>query len=100
MDIFMFLILPVILFIFSLLLMAWQIGWDTSFITDMLASVPLLPFILLFILFGLVFGSITGFISLPYVFVYYEYRARYENYSEELLAEEMGYQPMEEMMNV
>ncbi len=43
---------------------------------------------------------LTGFASLPYVFVYYEYRARYEDYSEELLAQEMGYQPMEEMMNV
>jgi hypothetical protein len=42
----------------------------------------------------------TGFSSLPYVLVYYEYRARYENYSEELLTQEMGYQPMEEMMNV
>jgi len=42
----------------------------------------------------------SGFSSLPYVFVYYEYRARHENYSEELLAQEMGYQPMEEMMNV
>jgi hypothetical protein len=42
----------------------------------------------------------SGFSSLPYVFVYYEYRARHENYSEELLTEEMGYQPMEEMMSV
>jgi hypothetical protein len=43
---------------------------------------------------------ITGFSSLPYVFIYYEYRARHENFSEELLTQEMGYQPMEEMMNV
>lgn len=42
----------------------------------------------------------TGFSSLPYVFVYYEYRARHENYSEELLAEELGYQPIEEMLTV
>ncbi len=45
-------------------------------------------------------ACITGINSFPYVFVYYEYRARYEGYSEELLAQEMGYQPMEEMMSV
>lgn len=43
---------------------------------------------------------ITGFSTLPYVFVYYEFRARHENYSEELLAQELGYQPIEEMMTV
>ncbi len=43
---------------------------------------------------------LSGFSCLPYVLVYYEYRARYEGYSEELLAQEMGYQPMEEMMSV
>ncbi len=43
---------------------------------------------------------ITGFASMPYVFVYYEYRARYENYTEELLTEELGYQPIEEMLTV
>lgn len=43
---------------------------------------------------------ITGFASMPYVFVYYEYRARHENYSEELLTEELGYQPIEEMLTV
>lgn len=41
---------------------------------------------------------LTGFSSLPYVFVYYEYRARRENYNEELLTQELGYQPIEEMM--
>ena len=45
-------------------------------------------------------ATLTGFTTLPYVFMYYEYRARHENYSEELLTQEMGYQPMEEMMNV
>ena len=30
--------------------------------------------------------------------VYYEYRARYENYSKELLAQELGYKPFEEMI--
>jgi hypothetical protein len=45
-------------------------------------------------------ASITGFNALPYVFVYYEYRARKENYTEELMTEEMGYQPIEEMMTV
>jgi len=50
--------------------------------------------------FALLLFLFTGFSSLPYVFVYYEYRARHENYSEELLTQEMGYQPMEEMMNV
>lgn len=44
--------------------------------------------------------SLTGFNALPYVFVYYEYRARNENYTEELMTEEMGYQPIEEMMTV
>jgi hypothetical protein len=44
--------------------------------------------------------SLTGFNALPYVFVYYEYRARKENYTEELMTEEMGYQPIEEMMTV
>jgi hypothetical protein len=45
-------------------------------------------------------ASVTGFNALPYVFVYYEYRARKENYTEELMTEEMGYQPIEEMMTV
>lgn len=45
-------------------------------------------------------ANFLGFTTLPYVFMYYEYRARYENYSEELLTEELGYQPIEEMMNV
>jgi hypothetical protein len=43
---------------------------------------------------------LTGFSSLPYVFVYYEFRARHENYSEELLAQELGYQPLQEMMSI
>jgi len=50
--------------------------------------------------FALLLFLFSGFSSLPYVFVYYEYRARHENYSEELLTEEMGYQPIEEMMTV
>lgn len=41
---------------------------------------------------------LTGFSSLPYVFVYYEYRARRENYNEELLTQELGYEPIEEML--
>ena len=45
-------------------------------------------------------ASVTGFNALPYVFVYYEYRARKENYTEQLMTEEMGYQPIEEMMTV
>lgn len=49
---------------------------------------------------ALLLTLITGFASMPYVFVYYEYRARYENYSEELLTEELGYQPIEEMLTV
>lgn len=49
---------------------------------------------------GILLPLFTGFSSLPYVFVYYEYRARHENYSEELLAEELGYQPVQEMMTV
>lgn len=51
-------------------------------------------------LIGIFLPLITGFSSLPYVFVYYEYRARQENYNEELLTQEMGYQPIEEMMTV
>ena len=54
----------------------------------------------MFSLFAMILPLFTGFSSLPYVFVYYEYRARYENYSEELLTEELGYQPIEEMMTV
>lgn len=45
-------------------------------------------------------GLISGFSVLPYVFIYYEYRARHEDYSEELLTQEMGYESMEEMMSV
>lgn len=48
----------------------------------------------------MLFITITGLNTLPYVFVYYGYRARHENYSEELLAQELGYQPIEEMMTV
>lgn len=43
---------------------------------------------------------LVPFISLFYMLMYYEYRARNENYSEEILAQEMGYQPMQEMMTV
>jgi hypothetical protein len=49
---------------------------------------------------ALYMGLISGFSALPYVFVYYEYRARHEDYSEELLTQEMGYESMEDMMSV
>jgi len=48
--------------------------------------------------FAFILASIIGLNTLPYVFVYYEYRARKENFSEELLTQELGYQPIEEMM--
>jgi hypothetical protein len=54
-----------------------------------------------YITLGLVFlPLLTGFLSMPYVFVYYDYRARYEDYTEELLAQELGYEAIEEMMTV
>lgn len=49
---------------------------------------------------AMLLAAITGFNAFPFVFVYYDFRARFENYSDALLTEEMGYQPMEEMMNV
>ena len=49
---------------------------------------------------ALFMGLISGFSALPYVFVYYEFRARHENYSEELLTQEMGYESMEDIMSV
>lgn len=41
-----------------------------------------------------------GFAITMYVLHYYQVRAVKENYSEELLAQELGYQPIEEMMTV
>jgi hypothetical protein len=43
---------------------------------------------------------VLGLGIILYVLHYYQVRAEKENFSEELLAQELGYQPMEEMMNV
>jgi hypothetical protein len=50
--------------------------------------------------FAMLIAAITGFNAIPFVFVYYEFRARFENYSDALLTEELGYQPIEEMMTI
>lgn len=49
---------------------------------------------------AMIVGAITSFNVFPFVFVYYDYRARFENYSDALLTEELGYQPIEEMMTI
>ena len=43
---------------------------------------------------------LVPFYNLFYMLMYYEYRARHENYNEEILAQDMGYQPMQEMMSI
>lgn len=48
----------------------------------------------------LVLPITLGFVITMYILHYYQVRAEKENFSEELLAQELGYQPMEEMMNV
>ena len=51
-------------------------------------------------LIGFAVFSALGLNVIPYVFVYYEYRARAENFSEELLSQELGLQTMDEMMAI
>lgn len=52
------------------------------------------------LLYAYLIMTFLGLTVLPYVFLYYEYRARYENYNEELLTQELGYLTMDEMMTV
>jgi hypothetical protein len=86
MDIFITLIFTILALILT------NLEWDPAYSPDINFLSSLSD--------AIVIPVIFGFNTLPYVFVYYEYRARHENYSEELLTQEMGYQPMEEMMSV
>jgi hypothetical protein len=43
---------------------------------------------------------VLGLSNILYVFHYYQVRAEKEGFNEELLAQELGYQPIEEMMTV
>lgn len=52
------------------------------------------------LLYAYLIMTYLGLTVLPYVFLYYEYRARHENYNEELLTQELGYLTMDEMMTV
>lgn len=86
MDLFINLVLTVIAIVWFLLFYDPQFEPFVNFLTGVIVAFVLV--------------SVTGLNVFPFVFVYYEYRARHENYNEELLTQEMGYQPIEEMMMV
>ena len=84
MDLFINLALVVFAYLFSLM-----VGDPDPFINFLAGAV-----------FAFVLATVTGLNTLPYVFVYYEYRARHENYTEELMTQELGLQTMDEMMTI
>jgi len=75
-----------------------------SFVMGILVGLTGLD-VLLAQLVSMVLGSIYGLVAAPVgslllTLLYYDLRARKENYNEELLAQEMGYRPLGEMVTV
>ncbi len=93
----------------------WHVVWImflSAILSLLLTLIPLLvagfvinsgdPMVLIFagLLYLIALLIVSPFYTLVLTLLYYDLRARKENYNEEVLAEELGYEPLAEMLTV